>query len=198
MIAHMGSDIDAKEFSNYYNIILLTNALNTTAFSILAAVMFSGFVLKDYSGSKVVLLLTYPIRRARIFEAKVIIVSAFVIGFMILETVVIGGIWGMTESIFPLVPDKISLTLIGSVLRDTILLAFLSVGIGLISLRIGFAKNSVPACIVAAVIISSCIANVIAIAKDSCIPLAFVMIVVFIGDFLVLRNFVKLIKDMEV
>lgn len=198
MIAYIGSDIDAKEFSSYYNIILLTNALNTTAFSILAAVMFSRFVINDYSGKKAILVLTYPIRRTRIFAAKIIVVATFLIGFMILETIAIGAVWGITESIFPLVPDKMSLALIGRALRDTILLAFLSAGIGIISLRIGFTKNSAPTCIVTAVIISSCIANVIAMAKDNYIPLAFVMIVVFISDFLVLRNLVKLVNGIEV
>ena len=50
MIAHVGGDSDAAEFSTYYNIWVLVNALQTAAYSILMAVMFSTFLLKDYTG----------------------------------------------------------------------------------------------------------------------------------------------------
>ena len=50
MIAYLGGDHDAAEFSSYHNIWVLVNALQTAAYSVLTAVMFSAFLLKDYSG----------------------------------------------------------------------------------------------------------------------------------------------------
>lgn len=162
LIAYVGSDLDAAEFSSYYSIFALTSALNMAAYSILAAVMFSRFLLKDYSDKNALLLFSYPVDRKSILHAKTILVSVFCLFSMIAGTAVMYLIYGITETIFPLVNDTFSLSLFLRFTVDTLLYAATAIFIGMISLRIGFVKKSVQTTIVTAVVICCCMANIVA------------------------------------
>lgn len=161
LIAYTGNDLDAAEFSSYQSIFAMTSALNMTAHSILAAVMFSRFLLKDYSDKSALLLFSYPIDRKSVLYAKTMLVSVFCLGSMMVGTAAIYLVYGLTEAIFPLVNDTFSLSMFLRFAVDTLLYSVTAIFIGMISLRIGFIKKSVQTTIVTAVIICCCMANIV-------------------------------------
>lgn len=167
LIAYLGNDLDAAEFSSYHSIFAVTSALNMAAHSILAAVMFSRFLLKDYSDKGALLLFSYPIDRRSILHAKTILVTAFCLGSMMIGTSIIYLVYGITETIFPLVDDSFSLSLILRFTVETLLYSVTAIFIGLISLRVGFIKKSVQTTIVTAVIICCCMANIVVTTSDT-------------------------------
>lgn len=170
MIAYVGGDHDAVEFSSYHNIWVLVNALQTAAYSVLTAVMFSTFLLKDYSGKNAILIYSYPVERKKLLNCKIALVWLFVAFFMICGTVVMYIIFSLSEKLFPLVPDHLSAALCVNVFWDTMLCLFLSLFIGILSVRIGFTKKSIQTTIIASVILCACTANVISTMSYSYIP----------------------------
>lgn len=178
MIAYVGEDHDAAEFSSYYNIWVLVNALQTAAYSVLTAVMFSTFLLKDYSGKNAILIHSYPVERKKLLNCKIALVWLFVTFFMICGTTIMYGIFSLSEKLFPLVPDQLSVALCAKVFSDTMLCLFLSLFIGIISVRIGFVKKSIQTTIIASAVICACTANVISTMSYSYIPVIVLFCVV--------------------
>lgn len=170
MIAYLGGDHDAAEFSSYHNIWVLVNVLQTAAYSVLTAVMFSTFLLKDYSGKNAILIYSYPVERRKLLNSKIALVWLLAAFFMICGTVIMYVIFSLSEKLFPLVPDHLSAALCVKVFSETVLCLFLSLFIGIISVRIGFAKKSIQTTIIASVIICACTANVISTMSYSYIP----------------------------
>lgn len=177
MIAYVGDDSDAAEFSDYYSIWVLVNALQTAAYSILMAVMFSTFLLKDYTGKNAVLTFSYPTERKKLLQCKIALVSLFIATFMIGGTILMCAIFTLSEAVFPLVPDQPSIGLFIRVLVDTLLCMCITFCIGLISVRVGFPKKSVQITIVTSIIICCCVSNVLATMRYSYIPVCILFIV---------------------
>lgn len=198
MIAYVGGDQDAVEFSSYHNIWVLTNALQMVAYSVLTAVMFSTFLLRDYTGKNAILLFSYPIERKKIVQTKVFLVMSFVTLFMISGTVLIYAVFILTEQVFSLVPDELSIGLGINVLFDTLLCLFLSLAIGIISVRIGFEKKSVQRTIVAGIILCSCAANMIATMTYSYFPTIVMFLVAIFIAFISYKEIVNKIEKAEV
>lgn len=198
LIAYTGNDLDAAEFSSYHSIFALTSALNMTAHSILAAVMFSRFLLKDYSDKSALLLFSYPIDRKSVLHAKTILVAAFCLGSMMTGTAVMYLAYGLTEAMFPLVNDTFSLSLFLRFAADTLLYSTTAIFIGMISLRIGFIKKSVQTTIVTAVIICCCMANVVATTSNTNVFFILAFGVIAAVTIFVFQNLSKSIERMEV
>lgn len=198
LIAYTGNDLDAAEFSSYHNIFALTSALNMTAHSILAAVMFSRFLLKDYSDKSALLLFSYPIDRKSVLHAKTILVAAFCLGSMMTGTAVMYLVYGLTEAMFPLVNDTFSLSLFMRFAADTLLYSATAIFIGMISLRIGFIKKSVQTTIVTTVIICCCMANVVATTSNTNVFFILAFGVIAAVTIFVFQNLSKSIERMEV
>ena len=142
MIAYLGGDADAIEFSTYSNIWTLTTALHTVSYVVLMAVMFSTFIIKEYTSKITTVLFTYPIDRAYLINAKIILIAIIGMGGMLLGTIISLTIFSATEMLFSLVPDIYTLNTIINILLETILCAVYSLFISIISLRIGFQKKS--------------------------------------------------------
>ncbi|MCP1103196.1 ABC-type transport system involved in multi-copper enzyme maturation permease subunit [Aequitasia blattaphilus] len=197
-VSYMGSEADAAEFSSYYNIMVLTNALIMFAFSILAAVMFTAFVIKDYSGKNAIMLFSYPVKRKSTLFAKVILVTTFTTISLLATTFAICSVWGLTESIFPLVDDSISILLVANVIRDALCMAVISVGIGLVSVWIGFRKKSVQTTIIAAVIISIAPANFIVLGTSYPIASVGLAVISAVAGVLALFDLSNAVNKMEI
>lgn len=198
LISYTGNDLDAAEFSSYHSIFAITSALNMTAHSILAAVMFSRFLLKDYSDKSALLLFSYPVDRKSVLHAKTILVVAFCLGSMTVGTAVMYIVYGLTEAIFPLMNDTFSLSLFLRFAVDTLLYSATSIFIGVISLRIGFIKKSVQTTIVTAVIICCCMANVVVTTSYTNVFFILAFGAIAVVTVFVFNNLSKSIECMEV
>lgn len=149
------------DFQNYPNIFLFTSIISMIFFSILSAVMYTRFVIDEYTGKKLVLLFSYPVSRKKILLAKIAVVVVFSTVAMIVSNVVSFVIFSITESISPIVNDTLSLELLLSIIKTIIILSISVNGISIIAMRIGFINKSVPSTIVTAFILCAIFGNAV-------------------------------------
>lgn len=173
LIAYAGGEVDAIEFSTYENIWTLINALQTVAYAVLISVMFSTFIIKEYSGKLNLLLFTYPVDKSTLLKAKVLLVAFIGIGGMLLGSALIFLIFFISERIFPLVPDTFSFGNIIKIWSELLLCSVYALCVGIVATKIGFIKMSVQTTIVSAIIIASCSANVISTMSYTNFPFLF-------------------------
>ena len=132
---------DAELFSQYPFLMGITCLVCMAIFSILSAVMASRFVVEEYSGKRAILLLSYPISRKKVLCAKLMLVFAYTAGGMLLCGAVVQAVFFLTESLFPLCSDqltiKVFLQSLGFLLSCSVLAGLL----GVVSLWFGFRKK---------------------------------------------------------
>lgn len=156
------NDTDMAIFSGYSNIIPLFSAFHMGAFCVLSAVMYSKFIIENYSGKRPTLLFSYPVSRKKVMLSKLNVVSIFTISSMFLSNFIIFLIFGITENFIHLVAQDFTFSIMLQVLETTLLMSILAASIGIIAVGIGFIKKSVPTTIISAIIIVSFICNMIA------------------------------------
>ncbi|EPY2284307.1 hypothetical protein ACTQ4P_06765 [Clostridium sporogenes] len=184
--------------SNYETIILLINIISCVCFTTLSGVMYARFVINEYSGKRAILLFSYPVSPRRIIFTKLLIVSLFTFLGYILSSLLAYTIFFIGESFIHIVPDTLTVVKLIMIVKITLIMSFLSSGLGMIAMRIGFSKKSVPVTIVSAftlsVIPSNIISNAIGI---TWFPLVFMVISLIIG-MVVFVNLVNAVKKIEV
>ncbi|MDR1213101.1 MAG: hypothetical protein LBK54_03275 [Propionibacteriaceae bacterium] len=150
---------ETAEFGTYLDVILVVSVLSMASFCVLAAVMFSRFVISEYAGKRAILLFSYPIDRRRVLAAKLVFVCGFVFAGRLISDTVVFGLFNLTERFAPIVREGV----LSDAIRQAALLilveAFLAVAIGLIGLFLGFWRKSVPVAIVAAVVLCCPVSN---------------------------------------
>lgn len=165
-IAYVAQVEQEVQFMNYDNIFMFTSLMGILLFGILSAVMYAKLIIEEYSGKRLALLFSYPEGRRKAFAAKIWIVFVFVALSMWLCTILPAAIFTVTESISPIVPD----TMANSSLMKTagnMAVSLLAVNAtGLLSMRIGFIKKSVPATLISGFILSGIYDNMMAASKD--------------------------------
>jgi len=154
------NDPNLQLFASYNNIVSLFGALNMATFCILAAVMYSRFVIEEYTGKRVILLFSYPRSREKIFVSKMMIVTLFTITSMVVCNILVYSIFGVSETFFPLVKDNITLEVIQKAIVTTIIMTVLAAGLSIISMAIGFINKSTPTTIVSAILLCSILTNI--------------------------------------
>ncbi|MBP0726874.1 ABC transporter permease [Bacillus sp. RG28] len=155
------NDKDLGIFLGYNNLIPLFGVLNMAAFCVLSAVMYSKFVIEDYSGKRPVLLFSYPVSRRKILFSKLSVVSLFTIFSMIISNLLIFLIFGITDEFMHLVTGSITSANILQTIQVTFFMALIAASIGIISTGIGFIKKSIPTTIVSAVLMASLMSNIV-------------------------------------
>jgi ABC-type transport system involved in multi-copper enzyme maturation permease subunit len=146
-------DADMAEFMNYADIMVSAAIVNMAAFCILSAVMHSRFVIEEYRGSKAILLFSYPVSRKKVFLSKLALVSITTIIGLIVSDLIVFSVFLGTESVFSLVGDKVTSSLLVQLIILTFVASALAVAIGVISMAIGFQKKSSQITVVSAVVL---------------------------------------------
>ena len=103
---------DAELFSQYPFLLGITWLVWMAIFAILSAVMASRFVVEEYSGKRAILLLRYPISRKKVLCAKLILMFAYTVGAMLLCGLVVQTVFCLTESLFPICSDQLTIEVI--------------------------------------------------------------------------------------
>lgn len=197
-----GNSADTELFMSYHFIVGLSCVVCMGIFSITAGVMSSKFIVEEYTGKRGILLLSYPINREKILNAKIFLTFFYITVSMLMCEGMTLGIFFLTETLYPLCPDKIDLNIAAyscvSLLYNSVMAGF----IGMISLWFGFLRKSVSATIVSSCIIVSLICQLIAqtitvptIEYPAIIGIFTVVLVVVI---LIHRNLCHRVKKMEV
>lgn len=156
------NDIDMKLFAGYNNILALYGVIHMSIFCVLASVMYTKFIITEYTGKRTILLFSYPINRRTIMLSKIMVVSLFTIIAMFLSNLFILAVFGISETIAPIVEEQFTLHLALMSIRTTFVMALSAISLSIVATGIGFIKKSVPTTIISAVIGSSLLCNIVA------------------------------------
>lgn len=156
------TETDLEMFMSYRSLIGLTNIMLMVIFTILSAVMSSKFIIEEYAGKRAILLFSYPVSRQKVLSAKMCMVFLYTVIAMCLCGAVIFGIFFGTESLFPICSDTLTLPTFFYCTFSLISYSFLAGVWGIVALWIGFGRQSVTVTIVAAVIISIVMCQIMA------------------------------------
>ena len=189
---------DAELFSQYPFLMGITCLVCMAIFSILSAVMASRFVVEEYSGKRAILLLSYPISRKKVLCAKLVLVFAYTTGAMLLCGVVVQAVFFLTESLFPICSDHLTIKVVLQSLGFLFCCSVLAGLMGVIALWFGFRKKSVSVTIVASVILAALVCQVIAAALAFWPIMGIVFGVTAIFAILAMQNLLRQVNDMEV
>lgn len=189
---------DAELFSQYPFLMGITCLVCMAIFSILSAVMASRFVVEEYSRKRAILLLSYPISRKKVLCAKLVLVFAYTVGAMLLCGAVIQAVFFLTESLFPLCSDQLTINMFLQFLGFLLSCSILAGLLGVVSLWFGFRKKSVSMTIVASVVLAALVCQVIAAALAFLPMMGAALGVTGILAALAIKNLLRQINNMEV
>lgn len=198
-IPHMDpNEPDAELFSQYSFLMRITCLVCMAIFSILSAVMTSGFVVEEYSGKRAILLLSYPVSREKVLCAKLVLVFAYTVGAMLLCGAVIQVVFFLTELLFPICSDYLTIKVILQSLGFLLCCSVLAGLMGVIALWFGFRKKSVPVTIVASVVLATIVCQIISSALAFLPMMGAVLGVTGILATLAIKNLLRQVNNMEV
>lgn len=189
---------DAESFSQYPFLMGITCWVCMTIFSILSAVMASRFVVEEYSGKRAILLLSYPISRKKVLCAKLMVVFAYTAGAMLLCGAVVQAVFFLTESLFPICSDNLTIKVVLQSLGFLFCCSVLAGLMGVIALWFGFRKKSVSVTIVASVILATIVCQMISSALGFSPMMGVVLGVTGILATLAIKNLLRQVNNMEV
>ncbi len=192
------NDSEMNLFAGYNNIISLFSVLTMSCFCVLSAVMYSRFVIEEYTGKRAILLFSYPISRSKIFISKVVVVSLFTMLAMAICNIVVFTIFGVTENIFSLVSESITSEIIIKAVKTTFVMSVSAAALGVVSMGIGFISKSVPATIISSVLLCSLLCNIVASTLVSVNPTIIFMAVTIAVEIIVTYILIRKVDYMEV
>ncbi len=197
MFAYMSRIGSDGEFFDYIGILSIISSINMACFCVLGSVMHSRFIIDEYLGKRAVLLFSYPIERKKMFYSKFLLVTLFTVGGMILSNLIMFVIFFLSESIFPIVNDNLSISIINKSIFITLLMAIIAGGFSAISVLIGFRRKSVPTTIVVAVILCALVTNILSLSPFTIIPTMITTVFSIIVSFISTKSLANRIKYLE-
>lgn len=154
-------DEDMAIFSGYRNLIPLFGVLNMAVFCVLSAVMYTRFIIEDYTGKRVILLFSYPVSRHRLMLSKLCIVGLFTVSMMLISNIAVYLIFGISEQFMQLVNERFTFSIFLHAVETTFIMSLVAAGIGIAALGVGFIRRSMPTTIISAVLIASLMCNLV-------------------------------------
>ena len=176
------NDKDMAIFSGYNNLIPLFGVFSMAVFCVMSSVMYSKFVIEDYSGKRTILLFSYPVSRKKIILSKLGVVSGFSVISMIACNLIVFLTFGIIENFIHLVGKDFTLSIMLKVVENTLIMSLIAASIGVAAVGIGFIKKSIPTTIVSAVLIASLMCNIVINASLSRVTMyVLTTVMIFIG-----------------
>ncbi len=161
-IANAAQLENTAEFTNYANIFRFACVISLLIFGAMSAVMYSRYIIGEYFGKRVALLFSYPVNRSKVLLAKLLLVFAFTSISMIICTFVPFFVFYLSESVSPIVKqDVLSLGVLTDAAKMLAVSALTLGGAGIVAMRIGFIKKSVPITIISAIVLCALCGNVL-------------------------------------
>ncbi len=192
------TETDIDMFMSYNSLIGLTNIISMVIFTVLSAVMSAKFIVEEYAGKRAILLFSYPVERRKILGSKIGMIFLYTVASMLLCGVVIFGIFFSTEALFHLCADQISVKVLVNASLSLVCYSLLSGLWGIIALWFGFGKQSITVTIIAAVIISAVMCQIMAMTMSYLFGAVAFLIIGAIGAVIALKSIVSKVEKMEV
>lgn len=194
-VAQVENELD---FKNYTNIFLFVSIVSMIIYCVLSAVMYSRFIIEEYSGKRLLLMFSYPVNRKKVLFAKITLVAGFTTFATIASNIPPFVIFTITESISPIVDDTLSLELLLSIFKTIIVLAIAVNGISIIAMRIGFIKKSISTTIVTAFILCALVGNAVIGSYGNNMLLVGLLLVITAAGVIVALELSNKINEMEI
>ncbi|KIL77488.1 ABC transporter permease [Bacillus badius] len=140
-------------FSNYDDLMLLTNILIRVTFIIFSAVLLSRLVIDEYRSKTMQLLFSYPIERKKIMKAKLAVVFIFCFFSILLATLVLSLLIFFLNPMIHFFDAPVHASDMIATAPSVLISAFMVAGISFIPLFFGMRKKSTSANITSAVLI---------------------------------------------
>lgn len=185
------------QFQRYDNILLLATTLYMMVFSVLAAVMYAKYVVHEYGSKQLLLLFSYPIARKKIALSKLAVVTSFITLSMIAGYIPPILIYSLTELLFPIVSDEISLQFILSSLKLLAIILIGVNGISLIAMRFGFIKKSVSTTIVTSFVLCGLVGNAVIVSFNNDMALIGLSILIILAAIIVAYSLLQAVHSIE-
>lgn len=192
------NDQAAKIFSTLDGLIPMITVISLNGFVILSSVMYAKIVIEEYTGTKNVLLFTYPQKRSEIILAKFLLIFIFTSISMIITNVSSITIVIIIGNITGLLYETISIDSTLNVIGITVIFSILTNLISLISLKIGFSLKSIIWTIVVAIILTSPVGNIVMILQENTLKFTSISsIFLIIGCSILFLDLLKKVNEME-
>ena len=176
------NDENAKMIAHIDMLIPMITIISMSSFAILGAVMYSKFVIEEYTGRKNVLLFTYPQKRSSILFAKFFLIFSFTFVFMLLSNTLGVSIILLAGTLFGFNSGLFDVNIFLHIFLLSALFSLIANLVSMISLRIGFWKKSIIWTIVTSVVLVSPFGNSVTLLRDNLlmvmIPVSVVLIVI--------------------
>lgn len=151
------------EMGTYKFLYILSFIINVAGFSCLGTAMLGKIVMESYNDNYLYLTLSYPVARKKILWAKIIFCEVFCGIGVFVGVLLTNSLFFVSESIFSVVNDSLSFAAIVNQLPLMMVSIVLVTSISLISLAIGWWRNSVALAIVSAVVLCSIPSNLVTV-----------------------------------
>ena len=190
-------DSDIEMFNSYHFVIGLTMIVMMGIYIIISAIIAAKVLVDEYTGKKVILLFSYPICRKQIISVKIFIIIMSTFLGMMFSGVCIFTLFILTECIYPICIDSITVELIIKIIINLVNCALISGCCGVISGWIGFKYKSIIGTIISSCIIMIAVCQISAIillSKTTTFLLLMVLGIVMLLVSVSLRNQVEKIE----
>ncbi|WP_407371722.1 hypothetical protein [Carnobacterium sp.] len=183
------------EMGTYKFLYILSFIINVAGFSCLGTAMLGKVVMESYNDNYLYLTLSYPVARKKILRAKIIFCELFCGFGVFIGILLTNSLFFVSESIFSVVNDSLSFATIVSQLSLMIVAVILVTSISLISLAIGWWRNSLALAIVSSVVFCSIPSNLVTVGGVQ-VVLA-ITVILLVASMLVVLLITKKVSRLE-
>lgn len=176
-------DPDAELFSTGSFFTGMNCTVCTAFFGVLGAVMAARLVVEEYSGKRVLLLFSYPVSRRRILAAKLLLVSVSTAAGMFLCGLAVQIVFFVSNVFFPFYAGSLGPGAFGQAVYVLLCDSLIAGLTAVLAAWVGLWRKSVPAAIVAGVVLVVLVCQVMPVtffcpALLALFPLLFVLLAV--------------------
>ena len=124
-------------------------------FTIFASVLIVKLIVDEYKNKSINLLFSYPIKRKKIFSAKLIIVFVFTFVMVLISTLFQEGLVFLVDKNFNILPEDAESLDMSKHVLTVFMNSFATAGISLIPLLVSMSRKSASATIITSILIAS-------------------------------------------
>lgn len=141
------------DFETYEVTMQVMDTFIRATFTVFAAFLLSKLIIEEFKNKTVSVLFMYPISRAKMIAAKLVIVSVFTFMSIIFSNFFIKAAYTLVSQSYNITDETLTLSILRDGLPELILMAITASLVSLIPLYFGLRKYSVPTTIVSAILI---------------------------------------------
>ena len=141
-------------FNDFEMVTNIIGAMVRTTFTVFASILIVKLVIDEYKNKSIEVLFTYPIKRKKIFTAKLTIIFTFTFAIVLISTLFLEGLVFLMDFIFNILPGDVEVENMSKHVITVFMNSLATAGISLIPLLVGMHRKSGPATIVASILIA--------------------------------------------